>query len=64
VGTTPRDERTSSDLPTSSSSRAICWLSAGWAMKIWREALARLPLSTICTKYRNCRMSMVDLALL
>jgi hypothetical protein len=26
-------------------------------MNSCREAAARLPLSTICTKYRNCRMS-------
>ena len=29
------------------------------AIPALREALARLPLSTICTKYRSCRMSMV-----
>ena len=48
--TTPRDERLSSGFPTSASSLASCWLSAGWAMKSWRDAFERLPLSTIWVK--------------
>lgn len=50
VAVTPVADRSRRRTPSSASSTANCWLSAGWAKPISAAARVTLPLSTICTK--------------
>ena len=58
VSCTPPQPRCSSGVPTTCSSRRICWLRVGWAMNIFSAACVKLPASATAAKYRRCRNSM------
>ena len=50
VSRSPSRRRCSSGVPTMSSSRLICWLKVGWAMKMFSAARVKLPASASATK--------------
>jgi hypothetical protein len=57
VSRTPSGRRSSNGVPIISSSRRICWLSAGCVTNIRSAAWVKVPASAIATRYRRCRNS-------
>ncbi len=58
VGVTPEEERSSSCVPTSFSSAARCWETAGWVQPSSRAPAPIEPLRTTVRKMRSLRGSM------